>query len=217
MNLRKKFSEADLARIKNAVKQAESKISGEIVPVIVERSGVYAIASYRAAVAFAMVTFSAIIVFDRYVPELAIYDPLTIFVVVLVAGFIGGLLAHFFDPIKRLMLSQQHMDKSTRLKAESYFLQEEVFNTQLRTGIMIFISFLEHEVIVMADKGISKVVEQREWDKLVGDLIAKIKIGRTADGLEAAILRCGEILLEKNFVIDANDINELKDDLRIDG
>jgi putative membrane protein len=216
MNLRKKFSEADLVRIKNAVKQAESKISGEIVPVIVERSGVYVVASYRAAVAFAMAMFTAIIIFDRYVTELAIYDPLTIFVMVLVAGFLGGLLAHFFDPIKRLMLSQQHMDKSTRLKAESYFLQEEVFNTQLRTGIMIFISFLEHEVIVMADKGISKVVDQREWDKLVNDLIAKIKIGRTADGLEAAILRCGEILLEKNFTIAANDINELKDDLRID-
>jgi putative membrane protein len=216
MNLRKKFSEADLDRIKNAVKQAESKISGEIVPVIVERSGVYAIANYRAAIAVALTAFTTIVIFDRYVPELAIYDPLTIFIIVLISGFFGGLLSHFFDPLKRFMLSQQHMDKSTRLKAESYFLQEEVFNTQQRTGIMLFISFFEHEVIVMADKGISKVVEQREWDNLVNGLIAKIKAGRTAEGLEAAILRCGEILLEKNFVIATNDINELKDDLRID-
>ena len=47
MNLKKKFSEADLERIKSAVRAAEEKISGEIVPVIVERSGNYTIANYK--------------------------------------------------------------------------------------------------------------------------------------------------------------------------
>ena len=216
MNLRKKFSEADLQRIKTAVKDAESKISGEIVPVIVERSGVYSIASYRAALFFSTVTFALIIVFDRYVPALAIYDPRIIFTVVLTVGFAGAMLAYFLDPVKRWMITQQHMDKATRLRAESYFLNEEVFNTRKRTGIMIFVSFLEHEVIVMADKGISSVVDQKEWDKVVNALISKIKIGRTAEGLEAAIKRCGEILLEKDFTIAADDVNELKDDLRIE-
>jgi len=36
------------------------------------------------------------------------------------------------------------------------------------------------------------------------------------EGTEAAISRCGEILLEKGFVITPDDINELKDDLRLD-
>lgn len=72
MNLKKKFSDSDLQRIKAAVKEAESKVSGEIVPVMVERSGVYAIAGYRAALAFAAITFLCIVIFDRYVPELAI-------------------------------------------------------------------------------------------------------------------------------------------------
>lgn len=216
MNLRKRFSEADLQRIKDAVKEAESKISGEIVPVIVERSGTYAIASYRAAVAFALATFFLIVLFDRYVPDLAIYDPLMIFVVVLTLGLFGGLLAHYFDPLKKLMLTQLHLDKATRLKAESSFLQEEIFNTRQRTGIMIFLSFFEHEVIIMADKGISKVVEQKEWDSMVQAFIAKIKMGDTVGGLEACIKRCAQILHEKDFVISSDDINELKDDLRIE-
>lgn len=216
MNLRKQFSESDLQRIKAAVNEAESNISGEIVPVIVERSGVYAIASYRAALVAAASAFFFIVLVDRYVPTLAIYDPLNIFIVVLTLGFFGGLLAHYFDPIKRFMLAQQHLDKATRLKAESSFLQEEVFNTRQRTGIMIFISFFEHEVIVMADRGISNVVEQKEWDKMVHDLIGKIKIGKTVDGLETCIKRCGEILLEKGFITTSDDINELTDDLRIE-
>lgn len=216
MNLRKKFSESDLQRIKAAVHNAELKISGEIVPVIVERSGVYAIASYRAALFSAVLAFSFVVVFDRYVPSLAIYDPLTIFIFVLAVGLLGGLCAHYVDAIKRFMLTQQHLDKATRLKAESSFLQEEVFNTHQRTGIMIFLSFFEHEVIVMADKGIGKVVPQKEWDKMVQDLIGKIKLGKTVDGLEACIRRCGEILLENGFITSQDDKNELKDDLRIE-
>ena len=216
MNLRKKFSDADLQRIKDAVKEAESKISGEIVPVIVERSGTYAIASYRAGALFAMLTFAAIIIIDQYVPALAIYDPLTIFVVVLTGGLFGGLLVHYLDPFKKLMLTQLHLDKATRLKAESSFLQQEVFNTRQRTGIMIFISFFEHEVIVMADKGISRVVEQKEWDTMVQAFITKIRNGDTVGGLEACIKKCAQILLEKEFIISADDTNELNDDLRIE-
>ena len=41
MKLRQKFREEDLQRIKAAVKEAERKISGEIVPVIVTSSARY--------------------------------------------------------------------------------------------------------------------------------------------------------------------------------
>lgn len=80
---------------------------------------------------------------------------------------------------------------------------------------MIFISFLEHEVIVMADTGISKVVEQREWDKIVINLTDHIRRDKIVEGLEGALKRCGEILLEKGFHKTPDDINELRDDLRI--
>jgi putative membrane protein len=216
MNLRKKFSDADLQRIKTAVKEAESKISGEIVPVIVERSGIYAIANYRAALSASGFAFLLIVVLDRYVPTLAVYDPLLIFLIVISFGFLGAILSNSFDFIRRAMLSQPHMDRATKLKAESSFLQEEVFNTRQRTGIMIFISFFEHEVIVMADTGISKVVDQKVWDAMVKGLIDKIRNGKVVDGLEAAIKNCGDILLQKEFLISADDVNELKDDLRLE-
>ena len=81
---------------------------------------------------------------------------------------------------------------------------------------MIFISFFEHEVIVMADRGINKVVDQKQWDKIVAELIHHIRGGQIVEGLEAAIRRCGEILLEKGFHKTEDDVNELGDDLRID-
>ena len=67
----------------------------------------------------------------------------------------------------------------------------------------------------MADRGISKVVEQNDWDKIVAELVGFIRSGRAVEGIEAGIRRCGEILLQKGFHKTADDINELRDDLRI--
>ncbi len=215
MSLQSRFSSEDLARIKAAVFEAESKISGEIVPVFVESSGRYTIANYRGGLIAAISAFLTIIFLDRYAPEYAIYDPLIILIVFLAAGIAGGFAAHFILPLKRLLANQTHLDSSTRIRAERAFLEQEVFNTKERTGILIFVSFFEQEVIVMADKGISKVVDQKEWDALVRLIIEGIRRNKLVDGLEAAIKRSGEILFEKGFLRAEDDINELGDDLRI--
>lgn len=216
MSIQSRFTPQDLERIKAAVHTAENKISGEIVPVFVEKSGHYSIAVYRAFLALAGLAFLAIIVFDRYIPTLAIYDPLMILLMVILVGLIGSLAAHYIDPFKRMLMSQTHLDQATRKRAENAFLEEEVFNTRHRTGIMIFISFFEREVIVMADRGISKVVEQKEWDKMVRSITENIRLGKVTEGIEAAILRSGDLLLEKGFLKTVDDVNELRDDLRME-
>jgi putative membrane protein len=215
MDLKKKFSDADLERIRQAVRKAESAISGEIVPVLVPQSGFYTIANYKAGILSALLMFAILVLLDRFMPRYAVIDPLLIFLIVITAGLLGSILPQFSDTIRRMLVSRMHMDHATRQRAEIAFLEEEVFNTRQRTGILIFVSFFEHEVIVLADRGINKVVEQKVWDKLVNDLAMQIKKGKVVEGLEMAIQRCGEILLEKGFRKTSDDINELRDDLRI--
>lgn len=219
MKLKDKFSDPDLVRIKEAVKEAEDKISGEIVPVIIERSGNYTIAVYKSAMLFAALGFVFMIILDRYIitdpSNTLYYDPVFIFFAVIAAGLVGVVFAMLNDSFKRLFITNRHFEECTRIGAEAAFLEEEVFNTRHRTGIMIFVSFFEHKVIVMADRGISKVVEQREWDELVSSLVGLIREGKPVDGIEAAIKRCGKILLDKGFHKTEDDINELRDDLRI--
>lgn len=219
MKLKDKFSDKDLERIKRAVAEAENKISGEIVPVIVERSGIYTIANYKASLIAGTFFFVLMIILDRYIIDDATltlyYDPLFIFTVVIAGAALGALVTNLVPPIKRWLASRDYMDSCCKQTAENAFLEEEIFNTRHRTGIMIFISFFEHEVIVMADRGISKVVEQREWDNIVAELIACIRSGKIVEGIEAGVKRCGEILLEKGFNKTSDDINELRDDLRI--
>ena len=219
MNIKKKFTDSDLQRIKAAVKTAEENISGEIVPVIVDRSGRYIIAKYKGSLIGASLAFMMMIVLDRYIISNAsntlFYDPVFIFFVVILGGIVGAVIPFFSEGFERLLLSQVYMDQTTRRRAENAFLEEEVFNTRQRTGIMIFISFFEHEVMVMADKGISNLVEQKQWDMIVADLVAQIRAGKIIEGLEAGIKQCGDLLLEKGFKKTADDTNELSDDLRV--
>ena len=67
MNIKERFTDSDLQRIKKAVKEAEDKISGEIVPVIVERSGRYLIANYKGSLMGASLAFVLMIILDRYI------------------------------------------------------------------------------------------------------------------------------------------------------
>ena len=219
MNLKQRLKEQDLERIKNAVKKAEEKISGEIVPVIVDRSGDYTIALYKGSLIGASLTFVLMVVLDRFVIKDAVntlfYDPVFILLIVVLGGVLGAVIPYLSDPVRRLFVARRYKDLVTRQCAENAFLEEEVFNTRQRTGIMIFVSFFEHEVIVMADKGISKVVSQDQWDKIVQDIIAEIRNGKIVEALENGIARCGEILLERGFRKTTDDTNELRDDLRV--
>jgi putative membrane protein len=110
MDIKKKFTESDLQRIKDAVKEAEEKISGEIVPVIVESSGRYMIATYKGSLIGAALAFMLMIVLDRYIISNAsntlFYDPVFIFFVVIVGGIVGAIVPHFSEWVKRQLLSQ---------------------------------------------------------------------------------------------------------------
>ena len=106
------------------------------------------------------------------------------------------------------------MDRRTLDKANYFFIREEVFNSEERTGIMIFVSMFEHRVIVMADEGINKVVPPHTWNEVVDIIVKGIKTRDLTDGLIKGIQKCAEILKHHELLITDDDINELPDSLR---
>ena len=99
MNLKQRLREEDLERIKAAVKNAEEKISGEIVPVLVERSGDYLIALYKGGLIAAAFTFVSMVILDRFVINDAVntlfYDPVFILLIVILGGVLGAVVPFF--------------------------------------------------------------------------------------------------------------------------
>jgi putative membrane protein len=210
------LSENDLKQIEEAVKKAESTVSGEIVPVLLTRSHHYPSAKYKYALLFAVAAFLLVIIGDRLIADFDIYDPLYYFTIVFGSAIVGFLVPVIFPKLAVLISTEKEKQHTTYQRAETVFLEQEVFNTKQRTGIMVFVSFNEHKVIVMADRGISEKVAQEEWDSLVRQLVIKIKQHKIKAGIIEAIDKCGKILLEKGFRKDDDDTNELSDHLITD-
>ena len=49
-------------------------------------------------------------------------------------------------------------------RAAEAFVEERVFATEKRTGVLIFVALFEHRVVVLADEGIREQVPSDAWD-----------------------------------------------------
>lgn len=211
------LSDADLDRIRTAVAEAEQRTSGEIVPYLVERSSRYEVAVWKGASIAAMGTmFIAILVLQFYDGWGLgwLYASWGLALLTSLAGIAGALLATA-APIKRMLAGETRLARRVHRRASLAFLEEEVFSTRDRTGILLFISLFEHRIEVLGDSGINQQVSAEEWIEVVDTIRRGIKEGHLVDGLVEAIGLCGQLLEEKGVAIQPDDTDELPDSIRL--
>lgn len=206
------FTDSQKEKIKEAVKELESKTAGEVVPFFVRKSNHYKEASWFSALLFGFFMIAGAGALHFIYSELSVVLLLLLFAVALVIGWFLPVLL----PVSiRFLLSDSYLDQIVFQRAIEAFVTEEVFDTQDRIGVLIFISDLERKVVVLADKEINKTVEKDKWDDLVLLVTSGIKKGEPAEGLIDAIKSCERILLDHDFVNRVKPKNEISDDLRI--
>jgi len=196
------LDERGIAAIEAAVAAAERATSGEIVPVIVERSDTYAELRIGAAalVAFAAGALALLLApaFERWL----LPAQLGVFVA---SGWLFGQRA-----LLRWLIPADVAAKRVARAAELAFHAAGLVETRDRTGILIYLSLLERRVIVLADRGIHTRVEAGTWDGVVARVVAGIVARRAEAGLADGIRLCGEIL-SLHFPSRRDDVNELPD------
>ncbi len=209
------FSQTDLDRITEAVRAAESKTSGEIVPYFVERSDDYHVASWRSGVILASIAMLASLILYAMSKSWLPFGVMEISGIIVAAFLLGFILARSLPAYKRFLLGHATIDLRVSQRASMAFLSEEVFKTRERTGILIFLSFFEQRVIVLGDSGINTKVQKSDWDGIVNTIVKSIRQNRLADGLVDAIGQCGNLLQQHGVERRRDDTDELSDSLRI--
>ncbi len=203
-----KINDTDKKNVSSAIKKAELKTSGEIVPVLLSKSDFYPAAHFRLAIMVSILT--SLVSYYCY----DFLDPIFL-IWIQVPGLILGYLLAYIPVLKRLFSTKREMQEEVYQRAVEIFHNHHVSMTKDRVGIMIFISVLERRVEVLADYTIDQKLGTAYWEALIKKLTEKIKEGHTVDGLVGAIEECGESLNEL-FPIQSDDINEVSNELITD-
>ena len=210
----------DLDRIQEAVGRAEEKTAGEIVPVVVPRSDDYEDVVWRGTGAAILLTLLAVLLTLRFYDGWGLgwlFAPWGVALSVLAAGTVGALLTRYVYPLQRLLAGGERLDETVHRRALQAFVEEEVFDTRDRTGILLFVSLREHRIEVLGDAGINQEVEPDDWVEVVTRIQRGIKNDNLTEGLVEAIEMCGQLLERKGVDIRPDDENELTDTVRTPG
>ncbi len=213
-----KFTKEEIEKINKAAAHVESVSSGEVLTAVIRESSDYAFAELVFALVGGFVFYTTAMFFHSGIESrlsglfwephpwhvTAFYGAATLLVIGLL--YILSNLPGF----DRLIVPKAVIQKNVHRRALVHFTESGAVNTRDRTGILFFISLRERQVEIIADEGINSKVGEDAWDGILKKLLANIKKGDAAAGLETAILDCAAILKE-HFPVQKDDVNELPD------
>ncbi|MDR0733285.1 MAG: TPM domain-containing protein [Dysgonamonadaceae bacterium] len=96
--------------------------------------------------------------------------------------------------------------------AAHWFEQLKMHKTELRNGVLFFLSVKDRQFAVIGDAGINRLVPDNFWEDIKNAMSSRFKEGRFAEGLSEGIRMAGN-RLKAHFPRQADDVNELPDDL----
>lgn len=198
------LGEPELARLHEELVAAEKRTVGEVLPVVVERSDRHPAAHWMAAataVALGCVLLAGQLPWDR---------PLLFLGAQLLLGAVGFGLSARLPDVQRLFISGRRARETAEEQAFQEFYRAGLHETKARTGVLLFVSLLEHRVVVLADEGIAAKVDADHWKTTDAAVLDGIAAGSLRDGLIAGIRRAASVLAE-HFPWESEDENEVPD------
>jgi len=220
MQIDRFFSGEDLAEIERRVREAERATGGEIVVYAVDASDDYPEAAWTAAAAGAALLPLAAAAVHRGAGlwggtgHWTGHWLLWMVLPALLGAILGWLAATFLPGLRRRLAREADLARRTELRAASAFVSEEVFATRDRTGVLLFVSLLEHRVVVLADAGIHARVPPGSWEAIVDGIVAGIRAGEHGRAVAEGVERCGRLLAEHGVHRRPDDRDELADPMR---
>ncbi len=218
------MSAADHERVSAAVHEAEARTSGEIVTIVADHSDRYLDVALWWAMLAAILTLAAYAAFPGlYETIVGIFsrgwvdvptptELLEMALAIVVLTFAVVRLALQWVPLRLALTPGIVKSRRVRRRAVRYFKVGAERRTAGKTGILIYLSLIEHRAEIVADESIHSMVPQELWGKAMADMIADVREGRIADGMIAAVANVGTILSE-HFPRCEGDVNELPDRL----
>lgn len=197
-----------IKKIEEAVAQAETRTTGEIVPMIVRRSS----STGHVAPLLILAGLCIVLASEAFVrvSEHAWGLWAEVGLILLVSGV--GVVLSRLSFVQRWFTLDADLDQQVRMRAVAEFHEYGLSRTQGGTGILLLTSLMEREAVVLADKSISDQLPPETWAEVIQTLIQGVKEDNLATGYVRAIAQCGEILARR-FPNHAHNPDEMRNHL----
>jgi uncharacterized membrane protein len=97
-----------------------------------------------------------------------------------------------------------------RARALEAFSMLRVWDTEENSGVLIYVQLVDHDIEIVADRGIASRIAQGEWEAICRRMEEAFRAGRFEDGSLAAIADVTE-LLARHFPAAGRNADELPD------
>lgn len=112
---------------------------------------------------------------------------------------------------------QVYIEKTCKIdvldRAAFQFKQLAMHKTELRNGVLIYLTIDDHKFAIIGDAGIHAVTGANFWNATKETMGFLFKEGKIVEGLIAGIDMAGRALQE-HFPYQNGDLNELSDDVK---
>jgi len=111
-------------------------------------------------------------------------------------------------------LPLQALAASCRARAEELFGLLKVWDTAENCGVLLYVQLVDHDIEIVADRGIAERVPQSEWEAICRGMEEAFRQRRFVEGTMEAVERI-TTLLARHFPSPDLNRNELPDKPRI--
>lgn len=194
------------------VARLEAARGVEVVTVVIARADSYPEAPWKAFALGASLAALAAAAMTLVDPGWDAFEAVAqTAVAVLAAGGALALGTAWISPLARIFIPAERREAEVRQYAQALFLENGLHRTRRHDGILVLLSLLEHEAVVIADRGVSSKVARAELDSIVGTVADAMARGNLVDALLAGLGRLDEILERHGVNAQSGDTNELSD------
>ncbi len=99
---------------------------------------------------------------------------------------------------------------SARERALEVFSELAVWDTEHNNGVLIYLLLADHDVEIIADRGINAKLDAATWESICRDMESAFRRGRFEQGICSGIERVAS-LLDVHYPRTNNATNELPD------
>lgn len=198
------LDDAARAAFKRAIETIENASAVEVVVAVRRQSDAYV---HAHAIVGALVAFATLAI-TLFAPH--DFSLLAILADPFLLGIGGVGVAHLLPGVKRALTPKYVRRAAVERAARSVFVERGVHVTTGRSGLLVYISWLEREVALVADVGLAAALPDDALQVASRDLSSAVSQGGSAVArfLEALAPQMGKAMVHRD-----DDVNELPDSI----